>query len=1201
MDVLGKLIACVLVVFMIFVNPLQYLLESENAIESSYIQSVAAEFVDEVCNSGKITTESYGRLLTSLSKSGEAFDLEMEHIHQVTGVSSDETSKVNEPLMATKAVASNDASVISLAAPASPSHGHTSDCYGTKSIRVVRKVSGGTIQYYNATTGELLSGITDSDVAWDEASKPIITRKNEIPISSTYYSSGNNTFSLTYNRRHSGKFRIQFSPSLPGNVWIAIKDSLSSNNFLASGYLTADNNYSFSFNSNIYSSPYSVVVTVNGNIPSATRVTLYEEVNYRVIGYTSGMEASQTYNMHWNGNYIETEVSNPHTPIYVLTDSNFINREVDCYYTDTATGATSHVIAGSYGGEGETVSTIPAREGDGTFRIRIYNENDSGEAYRYQYHACIYTYEPPQIEPAYGTYTTSTLVCNQVVKSIQAQVPTQTIKQGDSINTNAVVTYLNGGTEVVACTSSFNTNTIGNNQTATLYYNGYASANDVSLNNKTTFSTTVTVNVQSKKTFSSITVNLSKTTIDLYQAFPITSVTLHYDNGETETVTSGWTVTGFNNTVGGSQTVTVSYTKGTITKSAAVTIFIRKLQSIHANIASTTVPINTDLSITSVILTYNNNTTQTVTSGWSVTGYNKTVGGSQTITVSYTHNGVTASENITIYVRKLTSLHANIANTTIPINTDLYIASVVLTYNNNTTKTVTSGWSISGFNKAVGGSQTVTISYTENGVTVSENVTIYVRKLQSIKANVSSYTVRKYTELPVTSLTLTFNNGGKETVTSGWTYTGYNPNARGVYNVTIYYEAGGVTCSTNVTITVTNLICVCPYCETSYYCDDSDVDNGCPNCRNKIDHLDVNPSFLTVQRGGALDIQVETVYVDGYRGKVTGWTSNFNPNQLGGQVVTIQYQGLQAKITVRVVVRKLCPYCNNYYEYDKESEAACPNCSRQIVSLSATPDNIRVNYGEQLNITVTATYRDGHTQVITNYDSTYDQYTSGIQSVKISSGSIYTMITVEVIKPSITCPICSRQYDGSIYTSGCPYCSKEIVSIHASLINDGTKVQLGSDLILRVVLEYRDNHREAKYSGYTVEGYDCNQMGEQTVRVFYQTHSCTLTIEVVNELMKVVCPNGHVYSLNADRSDPGCPYCVTESANKEMSYLKICYTDEILEKLETDGEYLIPSGDYFSITIRRRETKNSGNPLRQLTSIDVLYVKKEFVSGGEVK
>lgn len=560
---------------------------------------------------------------------------------------------------------------------------------------------------------------------------------------------------------------------------------------------------------------------------------------------------------------------------------------------------------------------------------------------------------------------------------------------------------------------------------------------------------TVMVNVQSKKTLSSITVNLSKDIIDLNEAFPITSVTLHYDNGEQETVTSGWSVTGFNNTVGGSQTVTVSYTKGTITKSADVTIFIRKLQS--------------------------------------------------------------------------------------------------------------------------------------------------------IQANVSTYTVQKYTELPVKSLTLTYNDGITQNVTSGWSYSGYDPNARGEYNVNVQYQVNGVTCSTDVTITVTNLICACPFCGKNYECDDNDVDNGCQDCKEKIVHLEVNPSFLTIQRGGALDIVVEAVYRDGHQSKVSGWTSNYDSDRLGGQIVTIQYQEMQAKITVRVVERELCPYCNNYYEYDSESEAACPYCSKQIVALSVTPDDLKVNYGEQLSITVTATYLDGHTQVVTDYDSTYDRYSIGVQYIKISYGSIFAQIIVEVVKPSITCSICNREYDGSIYTSGCPYCSREIVSIHASLINARTKVQLGSDLILRVVVAYRDNHREAKYSGYTVEGYDCNLMGVQTVRVIYHTYSCTLTIEVVNEMTKVVCPNGHVYSLNEDQSNAGCPYCVTESANKEMSYLKISYTDEILEKLEQEGVYLIPSGDYISVTIRHRETKNSGNPLRQLTKMDVLYVKKEYAAGGEIK
>lgn len=61
--------------------------------------------------------------------------------------------------------------------------------------------------------------------------------------------------------------------------------------------------------------------------------------------------------------------------------------------------------------------------------------------------------------------------CDQVVTSITATNPVQTIKKGESLITTATYTYLDGHTGIVNCTSSFNPNIEGT-RTETLTYTG---------------------------------------------------------------------------------------------------------------------------------------------------------------------------------------------------------------------------------------------------------------------------------------------------------------------------------------------------------------------------------------------------------------------------------------------------------------------------------------------------------------------------------------------------------------------------------------------------------------------------------------------------------------------------------------------------------------------------------------------------------
>ena len=67
-------------------------------------------------------------------------------------------------------------------------------------------------------------------------------------------------------------------------------------------------------------------------------------------------------------------------------------------------------------------------------------------------------------------------MCNEIIMSILPTHPVQTKYQGEALITTARATYLDGSTKVFICNTEFDTNTLCNSRTVTIYYIGYNSA-----------------------------------------------------------------------------------------------------------------------------------------------------------------------------------------------------------------------------------------------------------------------------------------------------------------------------------------------------------------------------------------------------------------------------------------------------------------------------------------------------------------------------------------------------------------------------------------------------------------------------------------------------------------------------------------------------------------------------------------------------
>jgi hypothetical protein len=248
-----------------------------------------------------------------------------------------------------------------------------------------------------------------------------------------------------------------------------------------------------------------------------------------------------------------------------------------------------------------------------------------------------------------------------------------------------------------------------------------------------------------------------------------------------------------------------------------------------------------------------------------------------------------------------------------------------------------------------------------------------------------------------------------------------------------------------------------------------------------------------------------------------------------------------------------------------------------------------------------ATYADGSSSAVSDWTIDKTNSVAGTFTATVLYQNASATITLKVISTtSVTCSICGTIYEPSENPSGCPVCSKTITGIEAYLTSGSNLVQYGSKPTLVIVLIYRDTHRELSEDGYTIENYNAFLMGNQTIKVLYKEFSTYLDIEVVNTLTSITCPNGHIYYLNEDGSDPGCPYCSVSNNLDTVLYFDITYINEILEKVYADGIYYFQSGNYITIHVYKKNKSILDRMQNMFLKLTLLGRKEDYIYGGEV-
>lgn len=283
------------------------------------------------------------------------------------------------------------------------------------------------------------------------------------------------------------------------------------------------------------------------------------------------------------------------------------------------------------------------------------------------------------------------------ISSMTLTPPTKTsYALGEELNLDGMVAKLNYSDKSVGTTaytvSGYDKTKVGM-QTVTVSYGDYSANFDVTVNGISS----IKVTPPTKTTY------LEGQDLNT-DGMVVTAVTT--DN-QRITVPDGYSVRGFNKTKLGKQTITVTY-QGLSTEFEVNVISVKSIELTKPTKLEYKYGESLDTSGMSVKAIYDDNQSEVIKSGYSVTGYDKTKSGTQTITVTYRNQ--TATFDVTVAEPQITKIEI----TTPPTTTEYYVGQdlktdgmvVTVTFEDESTQTTTA-YTL----KKTVGTQTVTVRY----------------------------------------------------------------------------------------------------------------------------------------------------------------------------------------------------------------------------------------------------------------------------------------------------------------------------------------------------------------------------------------------------------------------------------------------------------------------------------------------------------
>ena len=318
-----------------------------------------------------------------------------------------------------------------------------------------------------------------------------------------------------------------------------------------------------------------------------------------------------------------------------------------------------------------------------------------------------------------------------------------------------------------------------------------------------------------------------KTTFTVNETFTYSGlvVTANYSDNSSKIV-SNYTVIAPNMATEGTKSVQVKYTEGSITCTANYAITVSNAPAVSLTYISlggdpkTSFTVNETFTYDGLIVNahYSDGSSRSV-GGYQVTPPNMSSAGTKTVSVTYSENGVSrsASYNITVSSAPITLSSITLSGsykTSFIVNETFVYNGLVVTahYSNNSSKTVTPT-SVTTPDMSTTGSKTVTVTYTEGGVSRNASYTISVTQPQTVTLSSISLSGTYKTTYNVgdtfncTGLVVTahYSNNTSKTVDGYYTSTP-DMSSAGSKTVTVYYSENMVTVNTTYTITVNQAI-----------------------------------------------------------------------------------------------------------------------------------------------------------------------------------------------------------------------------------------------------------------------------------------------------------------------------------------------------------------------------------------------------------
>ena len=286
-------------------------------------------------------------------------------------------------------------------------------------------------------------------------------------------------------------------------------------------------------------------------------------------------------------------------------------------------------------------------------------------------------------------------------------------------------------------------------------------------------------------------------------------IKVSYNDGTTETINmndANVTVTGFNNSKIGTNSITVSY--GGETTKFNVNIVEKSIKSLNVSTLPTKLKYIQNFEALNlyggyIAISYNDNSGEVIPmidSNVSVKGFSNTTIGSKTITLTY--KGMTTTFNVEIVEKSITGIVVNVkpTKTSYIQNYELLNLSggkITASYNEQTTEIVdmtNSNVKVTGFNNSTLGTNTLTVTY--KGKNTTFNVSIVAKSISGIivlnKPTKTTY-IQNFETLSLSGgkIKATYNDTSTETIdmtNSNVKVAGFNNSILGTKTLTVTYK-----------------------------------------------------------------------------------------------------------------------------------------------------------------------------------------------------------------------------------------------------------------------------------------------------------------------------------------------------------------------------------------------------------------------------